>query len=128
MWQALIAPIAGVFNSWQENKARKNELEQTLHMKKIEGVQQMGIAEIQLQTQKQEDLKGSWKDEYVTIIITIPSILCFVPGGAPIVTAGFEALSTTPEWYQYLFVAVVTAAAGIPIAASGVNKMRSAVK
>jgi len=42
-----------------------------------------------------------WKDEYLMIIITIPTILAFFPGMVQYVTAGFEALEKMPLYYQY---------------------------
>jgi hypothetical protein len=52
----------------------------------------------------------SWKDEYWTIILSIPLIGCFIPKVAPHILKGFEVLQTTPNWYK--------AAVGLAIAAS----------
>jgi len=43
---------------------------------------------------------SGWKDEWFTIILSIPMVMCFVPGLADYVQAGFAALETTPMWYQ----------------------------
>jgi len=53
---------------------------------------------------------SSWKDEYWTIILSIPMIGCFIPKLAPHILRGFEVLATTPDWYK--------AAVGVAIAAS----------
>ena len=55
----------------------------------------------------------SWKDEYLTIVLSIPLIMCFIPSLAPYVGQGFEVLKETPEWYQYLVGVVVAASFGI---------------
>ena len=53
--------------------------------------------------------KYSWKDEFWTIILAIPLVLCFIPSMVPIVNAGFAALQEMPEFYQYwLGVAILT--------------------
>lgn len=56
---------------------------------------------------------SSWKDEYVLLILSIPVVLCFVPGWAPVVAAGFAALAATPVWYQTAFISVFLATYGI---------------
>ena len=52
----------------------------------------------------------SWKDEFWTIVLAIPAIGCFIPGGPEIMIEGFKALELMPTFYQYwLGVAVLTA-------------------
>lgn len=55
----------------------------------------------------------SWKDEYWTIVLSMPMIMCFFPGMQDYVMGGFEVLETTPEWYQYLMLTAVLAAFGL---------------
>ncbi len=57
--------------------------------------------------------QGSWKDEYLTIIFSIPLLLCFVPFTVEYVERGFEALSQTPDWYKYTLGVIVSASFGI---------------
>lgn len=128
-WQALLAPITGLVTSVVDAKKRKDELEAAVHQKRLEGVQAMDAADANLRLEKQKALAGSWKDEYVTLVVTIPAILAFAGDwGAEVVTNGFAALSTTPEWYQYLLIAVITAAAGIPLTAKAVGKLKAVTK
>jgi hypothetical protein len=55
----------------------------------------------------------SWKDEYWTIVVSIPAIMSFVPGMSPYVVQGFDALSHTPEWYQQVLLIAIGAAFGV---------------
>ena len=55
----------------------------------------------------------SWKDEFWTIIWSIPVIMCFIPGGVVYAKAGFAALAEMPEWYTYTLVTIVLASFGI---------------
>tara|TARA_R100001463_G_scaffold121211_1_gene177479 strand:- start:342 stop:722 length:381 start_codon:yes stop_codon:yes gene_type:complete len=57
--------------------------------------------------------QGSWKDEYLTIIFSIPLLLCFLPFTVEYVERGFEALSQTPDWYKYTLGVIVSASFGI---------------
>ena len=55
---------------------------------------------------------NSWKDEYLTVILTLPIIAVgysVITGDVTVIdrlNAGFEALNNTPEWYQWLLFAV----------------------
>ena len=55
----------------------------------------------------------SWKDEFWTVLLAIPLIMCFIPGRLAFATAGFAALATLPTWYTYTLVTVILAAFGI---------------
>lgn len=54
----------------------------------------------------------TWRDEYITILMSIPAILAFIPWTQDIAIKGFEILSQTPEWYRYTLGVVVAAAFG----------------
>src|SRR5262245_52846110 len=36
-----------------------------------------------------KEMEGSWKDEFLTILLSLPAIIAFIPGGAKYVLAGF---------------------------------------
>ena len=55
----------------------------------------------------------SWKDEYWTIVLSIPAIMAFIPGLVGYVTDGFGALAATPAWYQGLLAMAIAAAFGV---------------
>lgn len=57
--------------------------------------------------------KNSWKDEWLTILVSIPLILAFIPDMVQYVDAGFKVLEQMPEWYQYLLGVVFAASFGI---------------
>ena len=56
---------------------------------------------------------SSWKDEWLTILFSIPLVACFIPGLDAWVVAGFEALERTPDWYVYALSVVVAASFGV---------------
>ncbi len=47
-----------------------------------------------------------YKDELLLVITVSPMVLVFFPGMVSYIEAGFEVLSTTPEWYLYAVLAV----------------------
>jgi len=56
---------------------------------------------------------GSWKDEFFVIVLSIPMILCFIPGLEGVVHHGFEQLSMAPDWYMYALLTAISASFGI---------------
>lgn len=74
-----------------------------------------------LETGQKADIKwenlsiqnAGWKDEFWTLVLAIPAILCFFPWGAELVAEGFKALTLTPTWYQTIFAVAVGSAFGV---------------
>jgi hypothetical protein len=56
---------------------------------------------------------AGWKDEYWTLALSLPLILCFFPWTAPGVLEGFAVLEHTPEWYRYSVGVAIAAAFGV---------------
>ena len=75
--------------------------------------------EIDWDVAAQKNSSGSWKDEYLTILFSIPLLLCFLPFTVDYVERGFEALAMTPDWYKYTLGVIVSASFGI----KGATKM-----
>ena len=101
--------IGGLFSlgkGWLEGKQKKQQATQEKEMEIIKNAGSWD--EIQA-----KNSSSSWKDEYLTIVLSIPLIMCFIPSLAPYVEQGFEALRGTPEWYQYLLGVMVAASYGI---------------
>ena len=111
---------AGVFGLGGDYLKAKNELKLTKVKGAIEVTKQKAKS---IDTWEQTHAKGSqasWKDEFWTIVWSIPVILSFTPDGAPHALAGFEALKKMPDWYTYTLMTIVLASFGI--------RMGSAVK
>lgn len=69
-----------------------------------------------------EASKNSWKDEWLTIVFSIPLILVFIPEMVPHIQAGFNALATLPTWYHEILMVIVLASFGVK-AGKGVMEM-----
>lgn len=117
---AILTGIFSMAGDWlkgrRELKAVKLEGEIALARAKT-------VAQITLMADKQaadvawENLSitnSGWKDEWFTLLLSIPIIMCFIPGGAQYVQAGFSALNeSTPEWYQWAFLVAVGSSFGV---------------
>lgn len=58
---------------------------------------------------------SGWKDEFFTLVLALPAVLCFIPGMADVVSDGFKALQQTPTWYQVCLLVAVGSAFGVKI-------------
>lgn len=70
----------------------------------------------------------SWKDEWWTIVVSIPLIMVFVPSLQHYVFDGFTALQQLPEWYQQLVMIAFGASFGVRIVPKGVNIVKELLK
>ena len=60
-----------------------------------------------------EASKNSWKDEWLTMVFSVPLILCFIPSAVEHIQAGFTALATLPTWYHEILMVIVLASFGV---------------
>ena len=58
--------------------------------------------------------ENSWKDEWITLLFSIPLILAFCGDwGNEIVAQGFASLEIMPQWYQIALGGIVSASIGM---------------
>ena len=55
----------------------------------------------------------SWKDEWLTLLFSVPLVMCFIPSMVPYVRDGFVVLETMPDFYQYTLSVIVAASFGV---------------
>jgi len=117
MLQALIGPVAELAGGWLNAKTQAQAANAKLKLTEAEAKAKIMLSkETSINDWERimaESTKNSWKDEFITIVVMIPVILCFVPGLENVVKNGFDRLSELPEWYTWLVFAVCSAAIGI---------------
>jgi len=58
--------------------------------------------------------KGSgWRDDWFSILLSVPLIGAFIPPFVPAILAGFDALSKMPTYYQYWVAVAILSSFGI---------------
>ena len=84
MIQALIGPIANLAGSWLQGKADKHSAEAELKLTEAKAKAQILMSKetsvADWERIMAEGAKSSWKDEWFVIILSIPLILCWIPG------------------------------------------------
>jgi len=106
MWQALIAPIANLASGYLKNKA---EEKQAVHERKLEMIKQ----DANWENIQATNSGTSWKDEWFTLLFSVPLVMAFVPEMVPVVKDGFNVLENMPEFYKAFLGAAVAASFGI---------------
>ena len=118
MLKALLGPITNLIGGYMKNKA---EEKQAKHEAKIAVIQNDANWEETMAAAS----ANSWKDEFWTLILSIPIFMVGYAIAANDVTIidrvhlGFAALSELPEWYQYLLFIAISSSFGI----RGVSKL-----
>ena len=106
----IVTGIVELGKTWLEGKntkiKAKAEAEATVLIKSAE-------SEATWENIMAQNSASSWKDEWITILFSIPMILCFFPGTVQYVRDGFTALEGMPDWYQYTLSIIVAASFGV---------------
>ena len=117
MLQMLIKPLLGVasdaIGGYMETKKAKAKQKLVKIEAETEIVKQQIKGEVDWDLEAIKGSKDSWKDEYLTILFSIPLLLCFFPFTVEYVERGFAALAMTPDWYKYTLGVIVSASFGI---------------
>lgn len=109
---------AGLVGKWQERKMVKAQgkidIEKAVVDGKIKRIQSQIDGDIEYDLKIADQMSKSWKDEFFTLLLSIPFIMCFIPGLQEYVAQGFTYLKeNTPEWYQWAFLGAIVASFGL---------------
>ena len=117
MLNLLIGPITQLAGTWLEGKVEKTKAETGAKVAKARAeaviMEKKATGEIDWDIAMAEGSKHSWKDEWLTILFSIPLILAFIPGMETVVQNGFDQLNRMPQWYQYSLGVIVAASFGV---------------
>jgi len=117
MLNLLIGPIAELAGTWMSGKVEEKKAQAKTRVAKAEAeaieMQKKATGEIDWDLEMARGSSNSRKDEWLTILFSIPLILAFVPGMEDVVRNGFARLNEMPEWYQYSLGVIVAASFGV---------------
>ena len=117
MLNLLIGPIAELAGTWMSGKVEEKKAQAQTRVAKAEAeaivMQKKATGEIDWDLEMAKGSTSSWKDEWLTILFSIPLILAFIPGMEEVVANGFLQLQAMPEWYQYSLGVIVAASFGV---------------
>jgi hypothetical protein len=118
MIQALIGPIANLAGTWLNGKVETKAAETKAKVAKSEAEAKIMVSRATSEADWEKIMaqgsQASWKDEWLTILFSIPLILVFTgEWGRQVVQNGFVALDTMPQWYSYTLGVIVAASFGV---------------
>ena len=118
MLQALIGPVSGLIGSWMDSKTEEQRGKSAVAKAKAEAEAKVMVSAATSTADwaklMAKGSQSSWKDEWLTILFSIPLILAFAgEWGRTIVAEGFAALEVMPDWYQYTLGVIVAASFGV---------------
>lgn len=93
------------------------EAKAKLEQAKLEAQAAMQIKQVDMEANWEQEAvrqaSTSWKDEYWTIVLSIPLILVFVEPLQDDILKGFDTLMKVPVWYQAAVMAALSFAFGL---------------
>ena len=99
----LLSSVSSLASSYIEGKTAIQKAEATIRMKEATGEIDWDLAAMRAS-------QSSWKDEWLTLLFSIPLVLSFCgEWGRGIVADGFTALAGMPQWYQIALGDIVSA-------------------
>jgi|TARA_R110000772_G_scaffold113182_1_gene217472 hypothetical protein len=103
----ILSSLAGLATSVIDGKTQVKLTEAEIRKKQLTGELDWDIEAIKA-------TQNSWKDEWITLLFSIPLILAFCGDwGNQVVQAGFTSLEAMPTWYQYSLGGIVSASIGM---------------
>ena len=117
MLGALLGPISSLAGTWLEGhvaeKKAKSEAKITTSRSEAKIKERQATGEIDWDIAQAKASSSSWKDEWLTVLFSIPLVLAFIPGCEDIVQIGFNQLQLMPDWYKYALSIIVAASFGV---------------
>ena len=131
MINMLLGPIANIVGDtvkgFVETKKAKADLALT-EIKAQKSLKEQQIAgKVAWEASAVDQMKGSWKDEFVLLALMVPAICAFLPFMQPHRERGFAILETLPEYYTHLLYLACSVSLGVR-AAPGIKGMISKKK
>ena len=121
LWN-IISTVLGLGGNLLEKRQKLKEIELESRTRievaraeaEIARLNKLQDAEIDWDREATRQMSTSWKDEYLTLLLSAPMILAFLgEWGRTAVSEGFAAISTAPEWYKVAFLVTIAASFGI---------------
>jgi hypothetical protein len=114
----LLGPITNIVGGIVQGKMEQKAAESKAKVAKAEAQAQIMLSQATSEADWEkvmaEGSRDSWKDEWLTILFSVPLVLAFCgEWGRDIVADGFVALNAMPDYYRYTLGAIVSASFGI---------------
>jgi len=107
----ITAAVSDIWTAKIEKRRQKQEFDNAVHLKRLENVE---LGKINEATWNITSIKNAgWRPGFLTIMISSPMALVFIPGMVSYIEAGFAALEQMPLWYQSAVGAMIASGFGL---------------
>jgi hypothetical protein len=131
MFNLLVGPLTSIIGDtvkgFVATKKAKSELKLTEIQAQKSLKEQQIAGKVAWEASAVDQMKGSWKDEFVLLALMIPAICVFIGPLRPHIKEGFEVLATLPEYYRHLLYLACSVSLGVR-AVPGIKGMISKKK
>lgn len=118
---SLVGELIGIGRDWLKGRRKIKQvklesearIEEAKAQATIEQTLRQGKVEASWDQEALRQMQFSWKDEYLTLILTIPFIGSFIPVVQDYVKEGWVYIQQAPLWYQWGLLAIVCASFGV---------------
>ena len=125
VWGLLLKPLLGVAGDAIKGVVATKKATAHAKLTEIKAVsalkEQQIAGKVSWEASAVDQMKGSWKDELILIVLLAPAILVFVPGMVEHMERGFLALQQLPNYYKHLLYIACSASFGIKGVGSAVK-------
>jgi hypothetical protein len=112
----LIGPLLSIGKQYLQGKQELHLAQSKAKLVQVEAKaeisRKVAAGELEWNNTMAEASNNSWKDEWLTILVSIPLILAFA-GKEDVVTRGFEDLELMPDFYKTAVGVVFAASFGV---------------
>ena len=108
----------------------KSQTKQVQAMAEQKHYERMLDGKIEYEIAKQNQMDNSWRDEWFTIILSLPLLIVFgsifldKPEWITKLKEGFETLNQLPEWYIYALLAAIASSFGLKVTDLAIKKFK----
>ena len=128
MFQALISPITSLAGTWLEGRVNKAKAETEVKVARAKAEAKVyeteATSSMLMEQNLTNQMAGSWKDEFWTIIFGGILVACFLPWSQPYVAEGFIFLNeSTPPWFSTCLYICIGSSFGYRFGKTGMQLM-----
>ena len=108
----------------------RSQTKQVKAMAEQKHYERMLDGKIEYEIAKQNQMDNSWRDEWFTIILSLPLLIVFgsifldKPEWITKLKEGFETLNQLPEWYIYALLEAIASSFGLKVTDLAIKKFK----
>ena len=127
---SLISPIANIAGTYIQGKMDKQKAETEVKVARAKAEAKVyeteATSSMIMEQNLTNQMAGSWKDEFWTIIFGGILVACFLPWSQPYVAEGFTFLNeSTPDWFSTCLYICIGSSFGYRFGKTGLQLMNN---